>query len=270
MFPSEPMPSEVLHHIAADDGCKLACLLEGPADAPVVMLSNSLGTDRTMWSAQIPALTRRYRVLTYDARGHGTSDSPPGAYSIDRLGRDALTLLDAFAVDTVRFCGLSMGGMVGLWLAVRAPERLTRLVVANAAAYSGPPSHWQKRIDMVTKSGMAAVADAVLQRWFTPAFLDHSFARAAPLREMLVNADAGGYAGTCAAMRDTDLRPILPLIRLPTLVIAGAHDGSTPLDKSREIAAGIKPARLLVLDCAHISNVEQAERFNRALIEFLE
>jgi 3-oxoadipate enol-lactonase len=264
------MPVEVLHRVAADDGCRLSCSLEGPANAPVVMLSNSLGTDRHMWAAQIAPLARHYRVLAYDARGHGASDSPPGAYSIDRLGRDALALLDAFGIDEVRFCGLSMGGMVGLWLAVRAPERLVRLALANTAAYSGPPSNWQKRIDMVTKSGMAAVADAVLQRWFTPAFLDHSFARAAPLREMLVNANAGGYAGTCAAIRDMDLRPILPLVKTPTLVIAGARDSSTPLERSKEIAAGIKHSRLLVLDCAHISNVEQAERFNRALMEFLE
>lgn len=269
MFSSNPIPVETLHHVVMDDGCRIACRIDGPANAPALMFSNSLGTDHLMWGPQMDWLTRRYRVLRYDARGQGGSDSPPGAYSLDRLGRDALLLMDAFCIESVRFCGLSMGGMIGMWMAVRAPGRIHRMVLANTAAWVGPPPIWQARIDTVKKSGMAAVADAVLQRWFTPAFLDHSFARAAPLREMLVNANPCGYAGSCAALRDMDLRPMLSLIRTPAYVIAGAHDGSTPPEKGKEIADALG-APLLMLDCAHISNVEKAERFNRALIEFLD
>jgi 3-oxoadipate enol-lactonase len=238
------MPSIPTDWVAMGDGCRIAYRFDGPQDGPILMLSNSLGTTLEMWTPQMERLSKRFRVLRYDSRGHGRSDVVTGGYGMDRLGRDAIELLDALGVERVTFCGLSKGGMVGQWLGVRAPDRLQRLVLCNTSPYMGPPSSWQDRIRRVGAEGMAAIADMVLSRWFTPDFLASAPDKVAPVRQMLLETDPVGYAGCCAAIRDMDMRPLLPLISTPTLVIAGARDMATPLDQSDALVQGIKGARL--------------------------
>jgi 3-oxoadipate enol-lactonase len=256
-------------HVTLGDGCRLAYRFDGPEQAPVIMLSNSLGTNLEMWTPQMQALTSRFRVLRYDSRGHGASDVPSGAYSMDRLGRDVIELLDALGLAQVAFCGLSKGGMVGQWLGYRAPDRVERLILCNTSAYMGPPSGWDDRIAAVSGSGMTAVTEAVLERWFTPEFRARDDMAVADVRAMLLATDPLGYAGCCAAIRDMDNRPMLPLIHVPTLVIAGASDPATPPDHARQISAGIADSGLVILLAAHLSNVEQPNCFTRAVIEFL-
>jgi 3-oxoadipate enol-lactonase len=251
------------------DGCCIAWALDGPEGAPVLMLSNSLGTTMEMWRPQLAAFTARFRVLRYDTRGHGRSDAPPGGYGLDRLGRDAIELLDALGLGRVHFCGLSLGGMTGQWLGARAPDRIDRLVLANTAAVMGPPSAWDARIVTVRQQGMAALTDAILERWFTPEF------RAVPegaafVRDQLLATDPAGYAGCCAAIRDMDLRPLLGRIAAPTLVITGSRDPATPPADSTLIVESIPGARQLMLDAAHLSNVEQPEAFTTAVLDFLD
>ncbi len=255
--------------VTLGDGCTIAFRLDGPEGAPVLMLSNSLGTNLALWDAQVAPFAARHRLLRYDSRGHGRSDAPPGAYSTDRLGRDAVELLDALGLDRVHFCGLSQGGMVGQWLAVRHPERLGRLVLADTAAYMGPPAAWQQRIDTALREGMAPIADAALARWFTPGFRAAQPATVARLREMLLTTPPHGYAGCCAAIRDMDLRPTASRIACPTLLVTGRHDPSTPPERAEELARAIPGARILVLEAAHLSNVEQPEAFASGVLQFL-
>lgn len=251
------------------DGCRISWQLEGPEGAPVLMLSNSLGTTMDMWQSQQGAFREKFRLLRYDTRGHGGSDSTPGGYSLDRLGRDALELIDALSIDRVHFCGLSLGGMTGQWLGVFAPERLERLVLANTAAYMGPPAGWQTRIDVVLQNGMAEIAEAVLDRWFTPNFRASSSAAVGDIKHQLLTTDSGGYAGCCAAIRDMDLRPIINQISCRTLVIAGTLDPATSPVQSGAIASAINGAEFMQLEAAHLSNIEQPEQFTNSVLDFL-
>jgi 3-oxoadipate enol-lactonase len=256
--------------VTLGDGCRLAYRFDGPVDAPVLVLSNSLGTTLEMWTPQMAAFAEHFRVLRYDSRGHGGSDVPPGAYSMDRLGRDVVELLDILGLERVHFCGLSKGGMVGQWLGVRAPARIDRLVLANTAAYMGPPSGWQERIDTVLRDGMAAIAGALLMRWFTPEFLRRATDEVAGARTMLLATPPAGYAGCCAAIRDMDLRPTAPLIARPTLIGAGSADPATPPERSDELAGAMRvETRVVRLDAAHLANVEQPDAFSRAVTDFL-
>lgn len=259
-----------MDHVTLGDGTRLAYRFDGPHDAPVLLLSNSLGTDHAMWDPQMAGLTQHFRVLRYDQRGHGASDAPAGAYSMDRLGRDVVELLDALGIAKAHFCGLSLGGMVGQWLAVHAPERIDKLILANTSAYMGPPSGWQGRIAGVLADGMAPLAQASIGRWFTPAFPAQAPEAVEPIRQMLLANNPAGYAGCCAAIRDMDQRPTAPLNRLPTLVIAGAQDQATPVEASRFLVEAAADARLQVLEpAAHLSNVEQPAAFLAAITAFL-
>ena len=263
------MDGEATEYVTLGDGCRIAYRFDGPADAPVLVLSNSLGTRWEMWEPQMAALAARFRVLRYDSRGHGRSDAPPGAYSMDRLGRDVIELIDALGIGTVRFCGLSKGGMVGQWLGPRAPDRLEKLVLANTAASMGPPSAWDSRIAAARSGGMAALTDTLISRWFTPEFVARAPDQVAPVRDMLLSTPVEGYAGCCAAIRDMDQRLTAPHITAPTLVIAGARDPATPPEEGRWLAAAIPGAGYVELDAAHLSNVEQPDDFTRALLGFL-
>ncbi len=251
--------------IVVGDGCALACTVEGPADAPAVLLSPSLGTTMAMWDGQAAHLAGRWRVIRYDPRGHGGSNAPPGAYGLDRLARDAVELLDGLGIASAAFCGLSMGGMVGQRLGVVAPDRFPRLVLACTSAYMGPPSAWQGRIEAVAQGGMEAVADAVVARWFTPGFRERDPAAVARVRAMLAATSPQGYAGCCAALRDMDQRATARLISVPTLVITGAQDPATPPRDGRRLADAIPGARHLELDAAHLANIEAQAAFNAAL-----
>jgi 3-oxoadipate enol-lactonase len=250
-------------------GARLHYRFDGPNGAPVLLLSNSLGTNLGMWEPQMPALATRYRVLRYDSRGHGQSAVTPGPYDIAQLARDALGLLDALRIDHAMFCGLSMGGMVGQWLGANAPQRITRLTLCNTAAQIGAADIWNARIDAVMNGGMAAIVDGVIARWYTPAFVAAAADTVARTRDMLLTTPANGYIASCAAVRDMDQRASAGRIAVPTLVIAGTHDAATPPAAGRFLADEIAGARYVELATAHLSNVEAEADFTRALTEFL-
>ena len=243
---------------------------DGPEDAPVLLLSNSLGTGLGMWEDQMPVLERHFRILRYDQRGHGRSPAPPGPYSIEELATDAVALLDRFELQRVSFCGASMGGMTGMWLAIHAPERIDRLVLCCTSAHIPPRERWLERAATVRSKGMEAVADASLERWFTPAFRGRKPETAERLKRGLLEIDPEGYAGCCEALAETDLRPQLATIRTPTLVITGEDDLSTPPDQGRLIAEQVEKGSCLMLSPArHLANVERAEEVNQALLDHL-
>lgn len=256
--------------IITDDGIKLNVRLDGDPGKPSVLLSNSLGTDLAMWDGQIGALTADFQVIRYDARGHGQSDAPDGEYTIDRLGRDAVQVLTGLGIEKAAFCGLSMGGMIGMWLGVHAPERVSRLALCNTATSIPPAALWQTRIDTVRANGMAAIADQVVTRWFTEPFQAASPETVAQIKAMLLATSPAGYAGCCAAIRDMDQARDISRISCPVLVIAGADDPATPPADGEAIAAAIKGAEIEILPaCAHLSNIEQEARFNARVIPFL-
>lgn len=259
-----------MKHLLTDDGVRIAWTEAGDPSRPTVLLSNSLGTAWAMWGETPKALAQRFHVIRYDARGHGCSDAPPGDYDMARLGADALSVLDAANVTRAHFVGVSMGGMTGQWLGVHAPERLNRLVLANTAAVMGPAAAWDARIATVRSSGMTVIADAVLERWFTPAFRATHPDRVAGVHAMLLATSPVGYAGCCAAIRDMDQRQDIGAIAAPTLVIGGALDPATPPETARELARLIQGSRLEMLAAAHLSNIEQSEAFDRLVIGFLE
>jgi len=243
--------------------------LEGQSGTPALVFSNSLGANFSMWDAQVPGLRRKFRVLRYDTRGHGQSSPTPGPYAIEQLGKDVIAMLDALDLDHVHFCGLSMGGMIGMWLGVSAPERLHKLVLCNTGAKIGTAEGWNARIEAVQKNGMKSVASAVVERWFTPAFRRKAPATIANTLKMIEETNLVGYAACCAAVRDFDFREQISKIRLPTLVISGAHDPATPPTDGRFLAQQIPGARYVELDAAHLSNLEDRYRFNNELAAFL-
>jgi 3-oxoadipate enol-lactonase len=245
--------------------------LSGPADAPVVVLSHALGATSAIWDAQEPALAERFRVLRYDLRGHGRSPVPDAPTTLAELGGDVTELLDGLGVERASLVGVSLGGMISLWLAAFRPERVERLVVACTSAQLGTPESWRERADLVRAEGTGAVADAVVGRWFTAAFAAAEPARVRAYRDGIAATPAAGYAGLCHAIETMDLRADLGRVEAPTLVVAGAEDPSTPPDHGRAIADRIRGASLLVLGrAAHLANVEQPDAFNRALLAHLQ
>jgi 3-oxoadipate enol-lactonase len=242
---------------------------DGASAAPALVLSHSLGMDLAMWDPQLPTLARRHRVIRFDTRGHGASTVTPGPYTIEGLARDALALLDALGIARASFCGLSMGGAIGIWLAVHTPERIERLVLCDTGARFGDPALWNGRIEAVRQGGTAAVADGVLSRWFTPRFAAARPSEVARAREVLLRTPAEGYAACCAALRDVDARDAVPRVRAPTLVIVGSHDVATPPADGRFLADRVPGARCVELDSAHLSNIEAAEPFTEAVAAFL-
>ena len=222
-----------------------------------------------MWDPQVPEARKKLRVLRYDSRGHGQSSVTPGPYSIEQLGGDVIALLDALGLDHVHFCGLSMGGMIGMWLGINSPERLKRLVLCNTGARIGTPETWNARIEAVRKNGMQPVASAVVERWFSPAFRQKAPATISNTQKMLEETNPDGYVACCAAVRDFDCRDQLSRIRIPALVIAGTHDPATPPADGRFLADQIPGARYIELNAAHLSNIEEQDRFNNEISAFL-
>lgn len=251
------------------DGCRLSYRVDGDPHADALLLSNSLGTTHELWQPQLDALSSLFRVIRYDTRGHGASDAPAGAYTIDTLGLDALAILDAAAARTAHICGLSLGGLTGMWLSVHAPERVGSLVLASTAARIGNALLWQERIELVGTSGVASLAEAAMGRWFTNNFRKTHPDIVARYHQMLATSPAEGYAACCAALRDADLRTEIGTIAAPTLVIAGTHDPVTPPADAEAIRSRIRGARVSLLDAAHIANVEQADAFNDSVITFI-
>lgn len=252
-----------------DDGCRIVYDYQPRADAPVLLMSPSLGTAMALFDAQVEALGSHYSILRYDMRGHGASDAPEGGYAMDRLGRDVVELLDHLEIAKVHFLGVSLGGMTGQWLGYRAPERIDRLILANTSAYMGPPAGWADRIAAVLENGMEPMVEPVLERWFTPDFRESGDAEVVKIGQLLERTKAAGYAGCSAAIRDMDMRPILPLISVPTLVVAGLKDPATPPEHAQYLANNIPDASLVELNAAHLSNVELPDEFSDAVRNFL-
>ncbi|MDB5618618.1 3-oxoadipate enol-lactonase [Tardiphaga sp.] len=250
------------------DGCLLNVSVEGRDGGPTLMLSNSLGTTMQMWEPQMAALTKLFRVIRYDRRGHGKS-GPAGAASMERYGRDVLAILDDLNIDKVHWCGLSMGGMVGQWLGANAPERFDRIILSNTSSYYPDPTNWLNRIKAVREGGLAAVADAVIGGWLTADFREREPAITANMKAMLLACPPEGYLAACEALSTLDQRALLPRIKSPTLVIAGRQDMATPVAAGEFIRSQIPGASLTILDAAHISNVEQPHAFTDAVVGFL-
>jgi 3-oxoadipate enol-lactonase len=249
---------------------KLHHVVDGPAGAPALVLSNSLGTTRELWEPQVAPLAERFRVVRYDRRGHGRSPVAAGATTIDDLGGDLVELLDELALEQVSFCGLSLGGVVGMWLAVNAPERVERLVLCCTAASFAPRQGWVDRAATVRADGMGAIADAVLGRWFRPSFQDAHPDVVARFRATLVSTPAEGYAACCDALADADLTSRLGEIAAPTLVLTGADDPVAPPATGDALAAAIPGAvHTVVQRAAHIANIEQPDAFTAALLRHL-
>jgi 3-oxoadipate enol-lactonase/4-carboxymuconolactone decarboxylase len=250
---------------------ELHAVVEGPPDAPVVLLAASLGSTLEMWEPQVAALASRFRVVRPDARGHGRSPVPPGPYSIDDLVDDAVALLDRLGVDRAHVVGLSLGGMTAMRLAAREPSRVGRLALLCTSARFPSASPWAERAAVVRAEGTAAVAEAVVDRWFTGRLRKTEPALVQRMRAMVAATPAEGYAACCTAIERMDLLADLPRIAAPTLAVAGADDPATPPEHLSTIADGIPGARLLVLpQAAHLANVEQAAAVNAALLAHLD
>ncbi|MEJ1979080.1 MAG: 3-oxoadipate enol-lactonase [Acetobacteraceae bacterium] len=243
--------------------------VDGPAAAPVLLLSNSLSSDLPMWDDQVPHWAERFRVVRYDQRGHGQSVVSPGPYTMDQLGQDAVAVLDHLGIARAHFCGLSMGGMVGMWLLTHARDRIGRAVLANTAAHMGPLSLWNDRIALARAGGMEATVEPTVKRWFPAEFHARAPATIDRMRAMIRRTPLEGYIGCCEAIRDMDQRESIRGIDTPTLVIIGAKDPATTPEAGRLIHAAISGSATVVLDAAHISNVEQPAAFTGAVMDFL-
>jgi 3-oxoadipate enol-lactonase len=251
-------------------GTRLHYEIAGPAGAPALVFSNSLGATLSMWDPQWPVFQKQFRVLRYDTRGHGQSSATPGPYTIEQLGRDVLALLDELHFDRVNFCGLSMGGQTGMWLALNAAARLNKLILCNTAAKIGTPEMWNTRIEAATKGGMKSISTAVMERWFSSDYRANSPDVIAAIKQLFERTNPEGYAANCAAIRDFDARESIAVIHTPTLVISGTHDAATTPADGRYLADHIPGARYVELNAAHLSNIEARERFNSELNDFLQ
>jgi 3-oxoadipate enol-lactonase len=255
--------------VTVSDGSRIAYRFDGSTDRPVLLLSNSIGTTLHMWDLQISALIKHYRVLRYDSRGHGASDVPEGEYSLDRLGADVIDLLNNLEIKQVDFCGLSLGGIVGQWLAFRAPDRINRLVLCNTSAYLGPSDQWTENISTVLRDDIERNAATFLGNWFLAQMISRNGPAVQQVRAMLMAMNPQGFAGSFAAVRDMDMRHSDTLISCQTLVIAGQFDTVTLASHSELIAQAIPGAKLVVLPAVHLTNIELPTEFICVLFEFL-
>lgn len=242
--------------------------LEGKPGLPVLVLSHSLGCDHGMWLPQMADLLERFQVLRYDTRAHGASDAPSGDYTMDQLGQDVVRLLDALKIQHAAFCGISMGGAIGQWLALNAPQRLTALMLANTAPKFGTPDLWEARRKAVLEGGMQAIVSATMERFFSEEKRGSAFAQS--VRNVFLGTDPRGYTACCAALRDADFRTLLGRISTRTLVIGSDRDPSTPWkDNSEVLARDVPGAKALKLNTAHLSCLEQPRAFTQAVLDFL-
>jgi 3-oxoadipate enol-lactonase len=258
-----------LENVTVDDGVKLRVQVDGPKAAAAVLFSHSVGCDMTLWDDQFDALRTQYRVIRYDARGHGGSDVPDGDYKLDRLRRDALAVLDWADVDRAHLIGLSLGGSTALALALRSPERLRSLVLSNASARLGTAEGWQSRMDAARADGMESMADFSMTRFFSEAFQREAPETVARFRAGFAATAAAGYAGCCAVLRDADFTPNLASITTPTLVIGGQFDRPTPPADAQLLADRIAGAQLRILPVGHLANIEAPDAYTTVLQAWL-
>jgi 3-oxoadipate enol-lactonase len=252
------------------NGVRLAYRVDGLQDAPTVVLVNSLGTDLRIWDTQVASLSQRFRVVRYDCRGHGASAVPTEPYTFEQLGLDLLALLDTLQIERAHICGLSLGGIIALWLASQHPERVDRAVFANTAARIGTEEIWDARIDAVKMGGMAAIRDAVLARFLSDGFRQRHPEVVQQISEMVEATNPVGYIGACVALRNADLRGTISTIRAPSLIIGSELDESTPISQAQELHATIAGSELVIFpQTAHLSSVEQPEAFTANIVRFL-
>jgi 3-oxoadipate enol-lactonase len=254
------------------NGIDMYCELTGKENAEVVMLSHSLASSLVMWQPQMDVLSRHFRVLAYDTRGHGGSEATPPPYTLSQLGEDAAALLDALRIDKVHWVGLSMGGMIGQSVVLDYPERLHSLSLCDTAAVVPKDADpiWQERIDLVRKEGMAPTVQPTLERWFTPPFIALNPPMVDMIRQQILATRVDGYVGCSEAIRRLDHLDRLHEIRVPTLIMVGEDDPGTPVEASRAMHDRIPQSRLVIIpSAAHLSNIEQADVFNRSLMAFL-
>ena len=252
------------------DSCPIHVEIEGREQGPVLMLSNSLGADLHMWDDQAPAFAKEFRLVRYDRRGHGKSGVPRGPYSMERLGRDVLAILDALKIKKAHWCGLSMGGMVGQWLGANAPERIEKLVLCNNTCHYADKGPWNDRLKLLREKGTVNVLLAgTMERWFTKGFRDSHQQTIARLSAIFLATKLEGYIACGEAVRDMDHRALLPKIKAPTLIIAGQHDNACTVAMSEYLRDHIPGAKLVVFESAHISNIEQPEIFTKTVLDFL-
>jgi 3-oxoadipate enol-lactonase len=242
---------------------------DGNPEMPVLVLSNSLGADLSMWDAQVPAFAQHFHMLRYDSYGHGASTLGADEFGIDKLGQDAVRLLDHLELSTVSFCGLSVGGLVGQWLGLHEASRVEKLVLCNTAARIGTAESWNARIDAINKGGISSISKAILERWFTAPFHEREPDTVDRFRQILEATPAESYIATCAAIRDADMRGDVAKIRAKTLVIAGTQDKATPPEGGRFLAERIPGSKYVEFDTAHLSNVELPQRFSGEVLKFL-
>jgi 3-oxoadipate enol-lactonase len=255
--------------VIESSGCPIHVEVEGPEGAPVLILSNSLGTTLHMWDGQVGPFTRHFRLVRFDRRGHGKSGLPKGPYSMEMLGRDVLAIMDALCGKKANWCGLSMGGMEGMWLGANAPERFERMVLSNTSSYFADKKGWNDRLALVREKGVPAFAAPNMERWFTKGFRERDPQAIAAMQAMFAATPLEGYLACGEAVRDMDHRDLLPRVKVPTLVIIGRHDPATTPDAGEYVRTHIPGAEHFMIDAAHISNIEQPQQFNDAVVGFL-
>jgi len=256
-------------HGAISDGARIDYSIAGAATAPPLLFINSIATTRELWARQVPRCSKSFRVITYDARGHGFSAVTAGDYTIEQLGRDALAILDDVGVESAHVCGISLGGLTAMWLGVHAPRRIKSLVLANTGTKIGNLEMWSERIAFVRQQGMATLADITMPRWFTDGFRAREPQTVEQFRAMVAACPAAGYLSCCAALRDEDLREAISAIRGPVLCVAGRSDPATPPEALQFIHDRIAGSKMILLDAAHLTNVEQDQAFTKALTDFI-
>ena len=241
----------------------------GDASHPAIVFSNSLGTKYSMWQPQIDALQKDYYVVCYDTRGHGASSAPKGPYSIEQLGTDVIRLLDHLNIKMASFCGISMGGLTGQWLAIHHPDRFNHVIVCNTAAKIGQAQAWNERAALVREQGLKPIADTAATRWFTEPFIQSNTAIVQSLSNDLGAGSPEGYASCCEALAKADVREELASIQVPVLIIAGQQDPVTTVEDGQYMLDRISNAQLFEINASHISNIEQPEAFNQAVLNFI-
>lgn len=267
---SEKADPTLRRYFTTGDGVRIAYRIDGAADKPALVLSNSIATNLQMWDAQIPELSEHFRVIRYDTRGHGASGVPAGAYSLDRLGRDVVELLDALEIKKAHFLGLSLGGFIGQWLGIHSPERIDKLILSNTSSYLGPAEQWDERIASLQEaSDMSETANMFIANWFPKNMIDANDSRVAPFRAMVLATDRQGLASSFAAVRDADMRRTVGIIEPPTLVIAGRDDPVTLASHSVLIASAVRHSKLVTLPTSHLPNVEKPAEFLELVLDFL-
>ncbi len=241
----------------------------GDTDKPALIFSNSLGTNLSMWQQQLDYFQAHFFVICYDTRGHGSSSAPPGPYTLEQLGLDVINLLDHLKIQTASFCGISMGGLTGQWLAIHYPERFNHVVVCNTAAKIGQEQAWLERASLVREQGLKPIAATAASRWFTEPFIQSQTAIVKHLSNDLAAGSSEGYASCCEALAKADLRDQLKEIKVPVLIIAGTADPVTTVEDAEFMLERIPNAQLVKINASHISNIEQPEIFKQIISDFI-